>query len=314
MGLNLNSIKLLFEAKAAGVSFERTLTLGRQAFHCHPAFFHELKTKFGYASSDYSPEKNSDPAYADIFFKMLGAREVVALDHSAYEGAEIIHDLNTPIGEGLRGRFDVVIDGGALEHVFNFPAAIRNCMEMVIPGGHFLAVTPINNFCGHGFYQFTPELFFRTLSPENGFHIERAIAWEERENTDYFQIHDPAVIRRRVELVNTCPVLMFFQAKKIKEISAFNMPQQSDYVALWESSEATRPTPGTENLKGRRSFRTRLVLAFLDWFPHFTTAVFGLRRMRKLKSFSLRQEPGFKPLGKLSSKDSIDRLPSPGGE
>ena len=187
-------------------------------------------------------------------------------------------------------------------------------MEMVKPDGRYMVVTPINNFCGHGFYQFTPELFFRTLSPENGFQIERAIAWEERDNPDYFEIRDPAVIHRRVELVNTCPVLMFIQAKKVKEALAFHVPQQSDYVVLWESRGAAPPPPTAGNSKERRTLKTRLVQALLDWFPHFTSAVFDYRRKWKLKAFSLRQQPGFKPLGKLSSKDKTDRLPAPGGE
>ena len=40
---------------------------------------------------------------------------------------------------------------------------------MVKLGGHFIGVYPIDNFCGHGFYQFLPELFFRCFSQENGF-------------------------------------------------------------------------------------------------------------------------------------------------
>jgi hypothetical protein len=31
------------------------------------------------------------------------------------------------------------------------------------------AVTPANNQMGHGFYQFSPELFFRVFSQENGY-------------------------------------------------------------------------------------------------------------------------------------------------
>ena len=39
---------------------------------------------------------------------------------------------------------------------------------------HFVRITPANNFFGHGFYQFTPELFFRIFSAANGFEVERS--------------------------------------------------------------------------------------------------------------------------------------------
>ena len=86
------------------------------------------------------------------------------MDASSFEGATVVHDLNLPITEALKGRFDVVCDAGTIEHVMNFPTAIRNCMEMVRVGGHLILGTPANNFFGHGFYQFSPELWFRLFS------------------------------------------------------------------------------------------------------------------------------------------------------
>ena len=65
--------------------------------------------------------------------------------------------MNTPIYGSLKNRFSALLDAGTIEHVFNFPQAIRNCMEMVKVGGHFIQVTVANNFIGHGFYQFSPE-------------------------------------------------------------------------------------------------------------------------------------------------------------
>jgi hypothetical protein len=70
------------------------------------------------------------------------------------------------------------LDGGTTEHVFNFPTALTNAMQMVETGGHLVIITGGNNFCGHGFYQFSPELFYRALSAENGFEMKRLIAAE----------------------------------------------------------------------------------------------------------------------------------------
>ena len=72
----------------------------------------------------------------------------------------------------------MVVDGGTLEHVFDYPTALRNAMRMVRVGGHLILNAPVNNFPGHGFYQISPELFFRVLSPQFGFRVHDAVLME----------------------------------------------------------------------------------------------------------------------------------------
>ncbi len=45
-------------------------------------------------------------------------------------------------------------------------------------GGHFISVTFANNFLGHGFHQFSPELYFRVFCPANGFEVESLMLCE----------------------------------------------------------------------------------------------------------------------------------------
>ena len=117
-------------------------------------------------------------AVVETLFQSLGASSVDSMDNSDFEGARLVHDLNQPIPADWKGRYDAVIDGGTLEHVFNFPVALRNVMEMVQPGGRLFIHNCANNLCGHGFYQFSPELFFRVLSPANGFQMQHCVAVE----------------------------------------------------------------------------------------------------------------------------------------
>jgi len=42
--------------------------------------------------------------------------------------------MSQPIDTIHKNKYDLVFDGGTLEHVFNFPVAIKNCMEMVKVG------------------------------------------------------------------------------------------------------------------------------------------------------------------------------------
>ncbi len=307
MGLSIHSIKLLFEAKEAGVSFARTLTLGKQSFSCHTLFLEELIHKYGY-STDRATLGNTTRFTTADFFRMLGAQEVLALDNSQYEGAELVHDMNAPIPDELRSRFDAVLDGGTLEHIFNFPVAVKNCMDMVRLNGHLLLITPINNYCGHGFYQFSPELLFRTLCRENGYSVEQAVAWEECGNSNFFIVSDPEVLKRRVELVNGLPILMFVQAKKIAEVERLTVPQQSDYARLWNDGLNQEQNADSDKLTIVGALKDRLIKACFRAFPHWTNGMLGTLSERKIKKTSLRQGPGFVDAGKLSSRDPTDRL------
>lgn len=72
------------------------------------------------------------------FFRMLGCRSVKALDHSDYEGAEIIHDLTKPLPSPLHGIADFIVDGSTLDNVFNPVLAINTLTELLRPGGRII--------------------------------------------------------------------------------------------------------------------------------------------------------------------------------
>lgn len=251
MGIDNNSAKFLFAARAAGVSFQNVATLGRQNFSPDTR---ELQGLLKLGKRDLSADRllADSHGYAEKFFEFLGAKETTAIDHSDYEGAQIVTDLNAPIAPALKNRFSAIFDGGCLEHVFNFPQAIANCMAMLRPGGHFLGVTPANNYCGHGFYQFSPELFFRVFAPENGFLLRALLI---KEKAKWYRVIDPRWHRGRVELLNTRPTCLFVLAQKTEERAPFAQPpQQSDYVEKWESEGQENSARNSRN----RTFQQRL--------------------------------------------------------
>jgi hypothetical protein len=255
MGICFNDALLMWNARCDGASFENVLTVGRQSLTLHPAevaFFRSACAKQGFG--DALLENYKFYAYADEFFRgCLGAKSINAMDYSAYEGADIIHDLNTPVAADLSNRFDAVIDGGSLEHVFNFPVAIASLMTMVRVGGRLFMTTPANNMCGHGMYQFSPELMFRIFSPENGFEVVRLQLVEARfpsveltRNRRVYEVRDPAEVRSRVRFVSKRPVMMMVEAKKLVAMPLFvRPPLQSDYVSHWTGQDipATSLTP-----------------------------------------------------------------------
>lgn len=236
MGLDNNGTKFLLFARALGVSFANTAMVGRQELLLDAADLQNNLRKFGFALTIAETQTliEASDHYSEGFLRLLGADEIVSFDASSYENAAVVHDFNLPIGDEFKGRFSTVLDGGTLEHVFNFPTAIKNCMEMVREGGHYLSITPTNNHLGHGFYQFSPELFFRVFSLQNGFELQRLIIFEETPNSPWFEVVDPDAVRERVTLVNGEHTMLLVVARKIKTVKIFDpMPQQSDYVAVW---------------------------------------------------------------------------------
>jgi hypothetical protein len=237
MGLNVNDIKFLLWAKTKGVDFTKVMTIGRQKLALDVSSMHAVLCNFGINESKDKLEAIfcDQKGYAEPFFKLLGATETDSIDASSYEGASNVLDMNQPVKEDLKCRFTVIIDGGSLEHVFNFPIAIRNCMEMVKCNGHFIGITPCNNYMGHGFYQFSPELFFRIFNEQNGFKMEKMILYESSPMARWYQVCDPQEIGRRAEARTRRNTLLIILARKVTVKPLFTItPQQSDYAAMWQ--------------------------------------------------------------------------------
>ncbi len=247
MGIIRSNAAFYLDARARGVDFRRTLTLGRQRLYVGPGELRQLATH-------YRPDLRhavADLAYgdqADTFLKrFLGIEELQALDHSTYEGAAITHDLNLPIPRDLEQRFDVVIDSGTLEHVFNVPVALANCMNLVTRGGTVFIASPANNMCGHGFYQFSPELFFRVFSEGHGFSLTRLVlvthpfpGAELSASQTWYEVREPAELAGRAPLMTATPAFLMIEAKREHTAPVIlTAPQQSDYVRRWTNTGET---------------------------------------------------------------------------
>jgi hypothetical protein len=286
MGLDSVGVDFLLEARDGPGYFKDVMTLGRQQLqHFTPQSLRLLLDRHGRIESDESAAailREAD-GFADSLFRSLGSQTVDAIDSSSYEGASIVHDMNTPIPDALKGQYDCVIDGGCLEHIFNFPTAIQSCMEMLRVGGKFLSQCCGNNFMGHGLYQFSPELFFRVFDQENGFKIERVLAMDMMGAAHMYEVSDPKVVQSRVEAITRGPIFLFVQAKKLEEVPLWrSLPQQSDYSVAWkqhaEGSEATVHKPG----KPRQSMLNQLNQFAKRAMPNFLQAMYRKSRDARL--------------------------------
>jgi len=122
---------------------------------------------------------------------------------------------------------------------------------MLKVGGQMFLKSPANNLCGHGFYQFSPELMFRVFSIENGFTLGRVIVLEttfpteETAYRDAYEVTDPKRAQARVGLTSGKPALLLVEATKVADVVPFATPPlQSDYVSAWNRGPAERAQTG----------------------------------------------------------------------
>jgi hypothetical protein len=267
MGLVYSNFRVFFDARRRGASFESVLTLGRQQLYLSGDEVQYLAQEFPeYVQTTHGFPKPGE--YCEPWLRRwLGCNRLESMDVSAYEGASIVHDLNLPVPAQYASQFSAVIDGGSIEHVFFVTTAIANAMQMTSVGGWLFIATVANNHCGHGFYQLSPEWFFRVFSAANGFEIVDVLLMphlypgaELSHNRRLYRVADPAQQGRRVGLVGAQPVLVFASARRIEMRELFQRPpQQSDYVERWQEPGAPESLTTSPRVQQRSAPLRRLL-------------------------------------------------------
>jgi hypothetical protein len=273
MGFTRGGLAFLVACSREGVDLGRTLTIGRHHVVAGgPRGVQKGMREGGISISldDAGLLLSQGDWYCEPILERLGAKSVDSLDMSDYEGATILHDLNDPLPKEYRKSFSTVIDSGTLEHIFDFPTAIESCLDAVEIGGHFVAMgSPVTNYSGHGFYQFTPELWYRVLSKQNGFRVRTMLWRAEPPHARWYEVADPASVKHRVERQSPFRVMLYLAAQRISPAEIFSQsPQQCDYISAWEGGGA-RPMAKLSDML-LHLYRKSPRLAFLGTLKHAT--------------------------------------------
>lgn len=153
----LEMVRFVRNTYKSDIGDKSFLFLGKQEMHLHEAMLDVLE------ESDLIDDKGKftvkELEDSVLFFKALGFKEVHALDVSDYEHADIIFNLNDKLPPNLEEKFDIVFDGGVIEHVFDVTNALLNICKLTKIGGYIFNMNPCYNYIHNTFWNISPELF-----------------------------------------------------------------------------------------------------------------------------------------------------------
>ena len=234
MGIDLTSFEGILLSLKHVSKDGNALTLARQGVHFNKPILEYLMRKYNRQLSD-----TIFTSYCETLFKELGFSNTDSIDCSPYESATIVHDMNNPIPQNLKNKYDYIYDGGTIEHIFNIAQVIDNISEMLKVGGIFCSVTVNNNFSGHGIYQFSPEFFMSAFSERYGMKVldiylaEVNSVYESWINVKSFNENNDG--RNMTKFNTTNPVYIITIAQKISDNRLSLMksaPQQYSYEQM----------------------------------------------------------------------------------
>lgn len=251
MGISKGGYCLLSELKRDHPELGgKVLQLGRQTVFVTPDQFIDVVEMFGLRNPDFKNiDNDSTEPIDDIeLFASLGFDSVESIDFSSYESPTYTHDFNHPVPEELCGQYDAVYDGGTLEHIFNFPESLKNIFKLLKVGGLVMHAAPTNNYVDHGFYMFSPTVYYDYYTA-NGFEILKSYIFEyDRDhNRKPWVVYEyrPGSIDSLSFGGWTGDKLLgtWFVARKLETSGCGIVPQQGTYLKVWKESGFNAASP-----------------------------------------------------------------------
>lgn len=170
---------------------------------------------------------------AKLFFDVtFDPKSYTAIDYGG--PTAIKENLNEPIS--LDKQFDITIDFGTAEHVFNIYQFFKTAHELTKPGGVMIHGLPFTGFFDHGFYNFQPT-FFWDLMLANGYQPIIILVGA----VDPFSVQPLTSREQIIQMVKANQIpkhsLLYAVCRKGEEESKFQVPQQGYYNAGVRSDE-----------------------------------------------------------------------------
>ena len=176
MTFNPIAAKSVFKCKEILSSNKNiALDLGSQTSSITPEFFDFLINDQKVSAKDLIEKFNEIKFKGSLttreYFMALGFDDYFSIDiNGAYNSYEF--DLNSDIKNkyNFHKQYDLVINNGTGEHVFNQANLYLNFHNLTKKNGLMLNIVPFIDWINHGFYNYNP-IFFADLAASNNYEI-----------------------------------------------------------------------------------------------------------------------------------------------
>lgn len=231
MGISMIPGLFLARHRAEIAPARRAIILGRQKIHMKPGRMDRFIAALSDLGIQTTQEAITQPdGFSEALFTELGYPQIEAMDFTDAEGAQHIHDLNTPCPPELRGQFDLVIDGGTTEHIFHIGTALDTCHALLAPGGIFMSFVSCDGWFGHGFFQTGPDVPWRYWHHARGYEMLEVSIVPRKSPLRITPIPDPTGRPRGGELALSGPHLLVYACRRPASDPTFSAPIQGHYV------------------------------------------------------------------------------------
>ncbi|MEO5374050.1 MAG: class I SAM-dependent methyltransferase [Alphaproteobacteria bacterium] len=188
----------------------------------------EADAQFGLNSRErYAASARVVDLFYTVFF---GTADRTAVDLKDCPGCLRL-DLNEP--HDLGRRFDVVVNNGTAEHIFNIGNVFKFMHDHTAQGGVMVHEMPFHGYVDHGFYNIQPTLLF-DLAASNSYKFVmmvrdtegRFVVLERREVI--WGMYEKGMIRRNSNI---------FAVLRKDDTSPFQVPQQGVYAGRYTADQ-----------------------------------------------------------------------------
>lgn len=221
----------------------------------------------------------NDFVHARTLFGMMGVEEYFDLDKFEDDSPQILRDLNTVVPHELRDRFNLILDGGTIEHIFDVRQVMENIVRMCRKGGWVVHFTPASNYLDHGLYSFSPR-FFYDFYGSNGFgdfacSIFQVAPDDFFGRCSYFDYSYGMDLTKSIDPKKI--VVVFFAAHKLSSSETLVIPLQGAYQSELRNTNCQTAKPDRSK-PAPDSLLDRLVPDFLiDYVKPFRPFLGAIR-------------------------------------
>lgn len=263
MGISRGALRLLTETVREDVRKGRVITFGVQSIQASESEARALLAAVGIAAADL-PSSKHDAAQArrihqERLFKLLGYEVVEGIDFYPDEKPTHVIDLNVPVPESMRAQYDLIYDGGTAEHCFAAAEVFCNALRLARPGGRIIHHLPMNNWVDHGFYQFSPTLFFDFYGANGCRDLSLWVHFSEKGAERCVRYRPGRDVDLPYSLGNKANVLAFFTAVKAQGNADIVFPIQGRYRRTFGAEAGATAAPTGHWARFKRSLIKRTV-------------------------------------------------------